>query len=36
VFGYGVLRIRHMLRAGVLLDLTAVVVITVVVSLWVG
>jgi sodium-dependent dicarboxylate transporter 2/3/5 len=36
VFGYGALRIRHMLRAGVLLDLTAVVVITVVVSLWAG
>jgi sodium-dependent dicarboxylate transporter 2/3/5 len=34
VFGYGVLRIRHMLRAGILLDLVAVVVITVVVSFW--
>jgi sodium-dependent dicarboxylate transporter 2/3/5 len=34
VFGYGVLRIRHMLRAGILLDLVAVVVIAVVVSLW--
>jgi sodium-dependent dicarboxylate transporter 2/3/5 len=36
VFGYGVLRIRDMLRAGVLLDLAAVVVITVVVSVWAG
>ena len=34
VFGYGVLRIRHMLRAGILLDLVAVALITVVVSLW--
>jgi sodium-dependent dicarboxylate transporter 2/3/5 len=34
VFGHGVLRVPDMVKAGVLLDLTAVVVITVVVSLW--
>jgi sodium-dependent dicarboxylate transporter 2/3/5 len=34
VFGHGALKVTDMVRAGVLLDLAAVVVITVVVSLW--
>jgi sodium-dependent dicarboxylate transporter 2/3/5 len=34
VFGHGSLRVTDMVKAGVLLDLVAIIVITVVVSLW--
>jgi sodium-dependent dicarboxylate transporter 2/3/5 len=34
VFGHGSLRVTDMVKAGVLLDLVAIIVITVVVSVW--